>query len=158
MPATFDDFVAAQDPVWRTAMNELRAGQKRSHWIWFVFPQLAGLGSSAMAVRYALATPDDARAYLAHDVLRARLLDAVSIVHEQLTQRGASLARLMGSHIDALKLVSSMTLFAAVAAAGNAGAPRADLDALALRAAAILDVAARQGLRRCAHTESALRA
>ena len=69
-------FLAAQDPVIDRVMAELRAGRKRSHWMWFVFPQTAGLGSSAMARRYAIATLDEARAYLAHPVLGPRLCAA----------------------------------------------------------------------------------
>ena len=64
-----DRFVTAQEPVFATALVELQAGQKRSHWMWFVFPQLRGLGHSAMAYRYSIGSLDEARAYLAHPVL-----------------------------------------------------------------------------------------
>ncbi|MFC5381414.1 DUF1810 domain-containing protein [Aquipuribacter nitratireducens] len=103
-------FLTAQDSggTYEAALAELRAGRKRSHWMWFVFPQLAGLGRSRTAQHYALDGLDSARAYLAHPVLGARLREASDVV--------ASLAdpdpvRLLGD-VDALKLRSSMTLFA----------------------------------------------
>ena len=110
MDHDLDRFVAAQDDVYPQALAELRAGAKRSHWMWFVFPQIAGLGQSAMARTYAIASADEARAYLAHPVLGARLVEATSAVTGA---RGSAEAILGG--IDAVKLRSSMTLFAAVA-------------------------------------------
>ena len=73
-------FVAAQDPVYAQVAAELRAGRKRTHWMWFVFPQIAGLGSSAMAVRYALGSLAEAKAYVAHPVLGPRLRDCTQAV------------------------------------------------------------------------------
>lgn len=147
-------FLAAQEHDWQTARAELAAGRKRSHWIWFVFPQLRGLGSSHMATRYALADVDAAAAYLAHPVLGARYRDAVAIVrqhvHEQAGARAVPLVRLMGADIDALKLVSSLTLFQAACAHSAEAGP------LATHIADVLDVAAAQGLPRCAHTTRAL--
>ncbi|MGA1799652.1 DUF1810 domain-containing protein [Sphingomonas sp. 4RDLI-65] len=105
-----DRFVTAQAGVYPQALAELRAGAKRSHWMWFVFPQIAGLGQSAMARTYAIAGADEARAYLAHPVLGARLIEATAAV---VGARGSAEAILGG--IDAVKLRSSMTLFAAVA-------------------------------------------
>ena len=67
--AGFERFVSAQEPVWPQVLSELEAGAKHSHWMWFVFPQIAGLGSSAMSLRYAIASLAEARAYLAHPVL-----------------------------------------------------------------------------------------
>ncbi|MBC3940868.1 DUF1810 domain-containing protein [Sphingomonas albertensis] len=110
MDHDLDRFVAAQDGVYPQALAELRRGAKRSHWMWFVFPQIAGLGQSAMAWTYAIADADEARAYLAHPVLGARLIEATSAVTGA---RGSAKAILGG--IDAVKLRSSMTLFAAVA-------------------------------------------
>ena len=106
-----DRFVEAQDGVYDTALAELRAGGKRSHWMWFVFPQLAGLGSSATARRYAIRDLDQARAYLAHPVLGPRLVEAATAL---LGVRGRSAAEILG-YPDDLKLRSSMTLFAEAA-------------------------------------------
>jgi uncharacterized protein (DUF1810 family) len=104
-----DRFVAAQnqDGVYDRAVDELRAGCKQTHWMWFVFPQIAGLGQSAMSKRYAIASLDEATAYLAHPVLGPRLLDCTRLVAE-IHDRTA--AEIFGS-IDAQKLQSSMTLF-----------------------------------------------
>lgn len=99
-------FVAAQDAS-PSFLEELRAGRKTSHWMWFVFPQIAGLGHSAMAQRYALASLDEARAYLAHPVLGARLRACVEVLLS-LDERDP--VAIFGS-IDAMKLRSSLTLF-----------------------------------------------
>jgi uncharacterized protein (DUF1810 family) len=104
-------FLDAQASVWPAALAELRAGRKQSHWMWFVFPQLAGLGSSPMAVHYAIASADEARAYLADPVLGTRLREGVAAM---LTHRGTGAEAILGG-IDALKFRSSLTLFAAVA-------------------------------------------
>ena len=110
-PFDLDRFVRAQDGVHAVALAELRRGRKSSHWMWFVFPQLAGLGRSATAERYAVTGPDEARAYLAHPVLGSRLAE---VTDAAATAPASSVDALMGG-IDALKLRSSMTLFAAVA-------------------------------------------
>jgi uncharacterized protein (DUF1810 family) len=108
-------FIDAQDApvggvtVYERALAELRAGAKRTHWMWFVFPQLAGLGSSATAQRYAIADLDEACAYLAHSVLGPRLRGCVTAVNGV---RGKSAHEIMGTPDD-LKLRSSLTLFAA---------------------------------------------
>jgi uncharacterized protein (DUF1810 family) len=103
-------FVAAQDQggTYQAAVDELRAGSKRSHWMWFVFPQLAGLGHSPISRRYAIASLAEARAYLAHPVLGPRLMECTGIVKEL---RGRTAQDIFGG-IDALKLRSSVTLFA----------------------------------------------
>jgi uncharacterized protein (DUF1810 family) len=107
-------FIHAQDApaggvtVYERALGELGAGAKRSHWMWFVFPQLAGLGSSAMAQRYAIADLEEAAAYLAHPVLGPRLRACVAAVNGV---AGRSAHEIMGSPDD-LKLRSSLTLFA----------------------------------------------
>jgi uncharacterized protein (DUF1810 family) len=103
-----DDFVSAQDRVWPAVLEELRAGRKTSHWMWFVFPQLAGLGRSPMSRRYALAGADEAREYFAHPVLGPRLRECCELL---LTHSGLSAYDIFGG-IDAMKLRSSMTLFA----------------------------------------------
>ena len=114
-PFNLGRFVAAQEPVFDTVLAELRAGSKRSHWMWFIFPQLRGLGHSAMAQVYAIASLDEARAYLQHDLLGPRLTLCTQTVME--SQRH-SLLEIFGSPDD-LKFRSSMTLFEAAAPTGN---------------------------------------
>jgi uncharacterized protein (DUF1810 family) len=104
-------FVEAQAPVFDTALDELRSGRKRSHWMWFVFPQLRGLGRTPTADYYGIASRDEASAYLAHDVLGPRLRQCAQLV----SQSGAVSAEALMGQVDALKLWSSMTLFAEVA-------------------------------------------
>jgi uncharacterized protein (DUF1810 family) len=101
-------FVAAQDPVIDQVRRELAAGRKTSHWMWFVFPQLKGLGHSAMAQHYGIASLDEARAYLAHSVLGPRLRDCADLVNRH---QGRTIHQIFGSPDD-LKFHSSMTLFA----------------------------------------------
>ncbi|MFI7544033.1 DUF1810 domain-containing protein [Actinoplanes sp. NPDC049599] len=101
-------FVEAQRDVYADALAELTAGRKRSHWMWFVFPQIAGLGRTATAQRYAVAGLAEARAYLAHPVLGPRLVECAQAV---LTVPGRSATEILGTPDD-LKLRSSMTLFA----------------------------------------------
>ncbi|SHM63699.1 DUF1810 domain-containing protein [Cryptosporangium aurantiacum] len=110
-PYRLGRFVSAQDSGhgYDAVLAELRAGAKVSHWMWYVFPQVEGLGSSAMAQQYAIGSLDEARAYLAHPVLRARLLAAVDAL---LGVEDRSITRILGP-VDAMKLRSSMTLFAA---------------------------------------------
>jgi uncharacterized protein (DUF1810 family) len=117
-----DRFVAAQEGVWPTALAELRAGRKRTHWMWFVFPQIAGLGHSDMARRYAIASLAEARAYLAHPLLGPRLHEAVAALDALPAEARAE--AVMGG-IDAVKLRSSLTLFEA---AGGGAAFAAALD------------------------------
>jgi len=109
MAEGLERFLAAQDRVWETVLAELRAGRKRTHWMWFVFPQLAGLGHSAMAVRYAIGSMAEAEAYLRHPVLGPRLREAVRLM---LSHRGRAAEAILGG-IDAMKLRSSLTLFQA---------------------------------------------
>ena len=110
MHPTFDldRFVDAQraDGTYDRALGELRAGRKRSHWMWFVFPQLAGLGRSATAQHFAIVSLDEARAYLAHPVLGPRLVECAAVV----TALPGPPQTIFGG-IDAMKLRSSMTLF-----------------------------------------------
>jgi uncharacterized protein (DUF1810 family) len=110
MPEGFDlaRFVKAQTPLMPQVLRELAAGQKRSHWMWFVFPQLAGLGHSPMSRHYAVASLEEARAYLADDVLGPRLRECTAIVN---AVKGRSLHAIFGSPDDR-KFQSSMTLFA----------------------------------------------
>jgi uncharacterized protein (DUF1810 family) len=104
-------FVDAQAGVYDQALAELRAGRKRSHWMWFIFPQIAGLGQSDMARRYAIASTDEAAAYLAHPVLGPRLRTCAAAVaaHDDRP------ADAIFDYPDNLKFYSSMTLFADVA-------------------------------------------
>ncbi|MGV0069018.1 DUF1810 domain-containing protein [Mycobacterium colombiense] len=106
-PFDLKRFVDAQEPVYGDVVDELRAGRKRSHWMWFVFPQLRGLGGSPTAVRYGISSLDEARAYLRHELLGSRLRECTRLVNEV---RGRSAGDIFGSPDD-LKLCSSMTLF-----------------------------------------------
>jgi uncharacterized protein (DUF1810 family) len=117
LPDPFDlaRFEQAQASVFAQAIAELRAGRKRSHWMWFVFPQYRGLGSSPMSQRFAIRSLDEARAYLAHPVLGPRLRECTSAVIEV---EGRSAHDIFGSPDD-LKLRSCATLFAAVSPAGS---------------------------------------
>jgi uncharacterized protein (DUF1810 family) len=105
--ADLERFVRAQDPVWTTVTAELRRGRKTSHWIWFVFPQVADLGLSDMSRRYAIDSLAEARRYLAHPVLGPRLREATGL----LLQHGGRDATDVLGDIDARKVRSSMTLF-----------------------------------------------
>ena len=102
-----DRFVEAQEPVHARALDELKAGRKQSHWMWFIFPQIAGLGRSAMAQHYAIQNLAEARAYLAHPLLGARLRECTQAT---LNIEGKSAHDIFGSPDD-LKFRSSMTLF-----------------------------------------------
>lgn len=109
-PHQLQRFVDAQDAgdTYERVVAELRAGRKRTHWMWFVFPQIAGLGHSSMAQRYAIASLAEAEAYLEHPVLGPRLLECARLVVEL---SGRTATEIFGA-IDALKLRSSVTLFA----------------------------------------------
>jgi uncharacterized protein (DUF1810 family) len=104
-------FVDAQAPVYPRVLAELRRGQKQSHWMWFIFPQLAGLGHSPMAQRFAIRSRDEALAYLGHGVLGPRLRECTALVN---AVEGRTIREILGSPDD-LKFRSSMTLFGAVA-------------------------------------------
>jgi uncharacterized protein (DUF1810 family) len=109
-PYGLERFVAAQNQggTYDAAVDELRAGRKRSHWMWFVFPQIAGLGQSPTSRMYAISSLAEARAYVAHDVLGPRLIECARILCEL---EGRTATEIFGG-IDAIKLRSSMTLFA----------------------------------------------
>src|SRR5205823_9756527 len=110
----FHEAHASRWAAYDTALAEILAGGKRSHWIWYIFPQFEGLGRSSMARAYAMRDLNEACAYLRDPILRARYEEIVAAVSEQLTH-GTRVENLMGSQIDALKLVSSLTLFRAAA-------------------------------------------
>jgi uncharacterized protein (DUF1810 family) len=110
-PFDLERFVDAQAAVYDAVVDELRAGRKRTHWMWFVFPQLLGLGGSPMAARYGITSLDEARAYLHHELLGPRLRECTRLVNQV---QDRSVAEIFGSPDD-LKLCSSMTLFALAA-------------------------------------------
>jgi uncharacterized protein (DUF1810 family) len=109
-PAELARFLEAQDEraTYAQALSELHAGHKSSHWMWFVFPQISGLGHSAMSRRYAIASLREAEEYLRHPILGARLIECTGVLLEL---NGLSAEQILGE-IDAIKLCSSMTLFA----------------------------------------------
>ncbi len=106
-------FVDAQEPIYPRALDEIRRGRKRTHWMWFIFPQLKGLGRSAMAQRYALASVDEAKTYLDHPLLGPRYIECVSALQDLI---GSDPVAVFGD-TDARKLRSSLTLFEAAGAA-----------------------------------------
>lgn len=110
----FERFVEAQQETYARALIEIGRGQKRSDWMWYIFPQLAGLGRSAMARRYAIADLDEARRYLAHPVLGRRYLECVTALQDL---AGSDPVAVFGE-VDAAKLRSSLTLFEAAGASG----------------------------------------
>jgi len=107
-PFNLERFVTAQNPVLGDVLGELAQGRKESHWMWFVFPQLKGLGSSWAANHFGIASSEEAKAYLEHPVLGQRLIDCTALVNGI---EGSSIQEIFGG-IDALKFKSSMTLFA----------------------------------------------
>jgi uncharacterized protein (DUF1810 family) len=177
-----DRFRRAQDDLnsgFEPALEEIRAGRKRGHWIWYIFPQLDGLGMSSMARAYAIEGEAEAEAYLRDPHLRERLLTMTRAVADQLlpTTTGAAdqpgagsassgaqpalrLGTLMGSEIDAKKLVSSLTLFAEVArrlAAEDPGSDDAkEYASMATTASHILSIASSQGYPPCVFTRRVL--
>ncbi len=104
-------FVEAQDPIYESILDELKSGLKTSHWMWFVFPQIKGLGFSSMARQFAIASVEEAEAYLRHPILGARLRECTQLVNDV---EGRTARQIFG-HPDDLKFRSSMTLFANVA-------------------------------------------
>jgi uncharacterized protein (DUF1810 family) len=107
VPHDLDRFVTAQQGTYDGVLDELRRGRKTGHWIWFIFPQIAGLGRSPMSQQYAISSLDEARDYLAHPVLGPRLRECAAIV---LATEGRTAVEIFGE-MDAMKLRSSMTLF-----------------------------------------------
>ncbi len=105
------EFVAAQEEVYDRVRRELAAGRKETHWIWFIFPQMIGLGFSSMSRKFGIASKAEARSYLKHDILGPRLRECTQLM---LAQSGRSIGSILG-YPDDLKLRSSMTLFATAA-------------------------------------------
>ena len=140
-PYNLARFLKAQENVFTCALQELQEGQKRSHWMWFIFPQSRGLGSSPTAQYYAVEGVDEARAYLAHPLLGARLTECAATVN---MLDGKSLSQIFG-HPDHLKFRSSMTLFE-LAAGTNAEFSKAlDKYCSGARDQATLDIAEASG-------------
>jgi uncharacterized protein (DUF1810 family) len=108
--ADINRFIHAQDDFdgYQQAIRELKAGRKTGHWIWYIFPQIQGLGRSSNSKLYAISSLDEAKEYLAHPVLGARLRECTRVI---LSYKGDDIYAIMGSNIDAIKLRSSMTLF-----------------------------------------------
>jgi uncharacterized protein (DUF1810 family) len=107
-PFDLQRFVEAQNPVYAEVRNELKRGRKTSHWIWFIFPQIQGLGHSHISMKFAISSLDEAKAYLRHSVLRDRLLECTELVNQV---QGRNIQEILG-YPDDLKFRSSMTLFA----------------------------------------------
>jgi uncharacterized protein (DUF1810 family) len=154
-------FIDAQDQQTdglATALAELGRGRKQGHWIWYVFPQLEGLGSSSTARTYGLGGREEAEAFLRDEVLCRRYAQAVAAVSTQLCRlQPPQLEVLMGSRVDALKLVSSLTLFEAVATTlAGEGDEDSAYARLAEEIGGVLAVADAQGYDRCAFTQRAL--
>jgi uncharacterized protein (DUF1810 family) len=110
-PFDLERFVAAQNPLYDRVLAELRNGRKEGHWMWFIFPQLRGLGNSAMAIKFGIASRREAEAYLDHPILGSRLKECTRLVN---LVAGRPLSQILG-YPDDLKFRSSMTLFASVA-------------------------------------------
>jgi uncharacterized protein (DUF1810 family) len=139
------------------ALAEIHAGGKRGHWIWYVFPQLAGLGHSSMSQAFGIRDEAEAIAFLRDPELGGRLLTISTAVADQLKrQPSPSLRSLMGSEIDALKLVSSLTLFRHVAEGLQAREPAGRYAALVTAAEDVLAAAAAEGYEPCAYTRTHL--
>lgn len=135
------------------ALREIRSGAKTGHWIWYVFPQIAGLGLSPAAREFSIEGEDEAAEYLRDPELRSRLLSITTAVAEQLRAGDPpALESLMGSDIDARKVVSSLTLFRHVAQRLQAGEPRDEYESLVTVADEVLATAAAQGYGACAYT------
>ena len=149
-------FTRAQDSRWgfTSALAEIKAGRKRSHWIWYIFPQLKGLGSSSQAQTFGLDGLEETFAYLQDATLRERLLTITAAVAAKL--KTTALETLMGSEIDALKLISSMTLFSYAAQQRYQAEGLADYETLSVLAKEILAVARGQGYQPCSFTLSQL--
>ena len=110
-----DRFLKAQEKSYEGALTELKAGRKRGHWIWWVFPQMRGLGTSEYSMFYGIVDEAEALAYLLHPILGARYRECVAVVHRHLCQGRADPLTLMGSEVDVMKLRSSLKLFLKVA-------------------------------------------
>ena len=153
-------FKVAQDSIhmgFEVALHEIQTGEKRGHWIWYVFPQLSGLGSSGFSHTFAIADKHEAAEFLRDPKLRSRLQTITAAVAAQLrTRKVSSLLTLMGSDTDARKVVSSLTLFGSVAKELYTRDGLADCRALVEGTDEVLAIAASQGYPACEFTVRAL--
>lgn len=140
-PYNLTRFVQAQENAYATALRELQNGQKRSHWMWFIFPQIQGLGFSPTAQYYAVKDIEEARAYLAHPLLGPRLTECTATVN---ALEGKSLGQIFG-HVDHLKFRSSMTIFELAAGANSEFSKALDKYCSGERDRATLDIARASG-------------
>jgi uncharacterized protein (DUF1810 family) len=108
---SLERFIQAQDKTYAGALAELKVGRKTGHWIWWIFPQLRGLGKSEYSIFYGLADEAEARAYIRHSILGSRYRECLAAVHGHLCESRVDPLTLMGSDIDVLKLRSSLELF-----------------------------------------------
>lgn len=115
MDYSLERFLKAQDKCYNVALREIKAGEKDSHWMWYIFPQLRGLGMSSQSNKYGISGIDEAKAYLAHPILAARLVEISEAI---LAHKDKSVYSILGD-IDSAKLKSSMTLFALVSEEGS---------------------------------------
>ncbi|MGC4074205.1 MAG: DUF1810 family protein [Nibricoccus sp.] len=153
---SLDRFKKAQDDLnsgFATALAEMQAGKKTSHWIWYVLPQLASLGRSDTARFYGIVDLAEARAYLEDAVLHERLLRITEVVAEPL-RSGVRVPVLMGSDGDCVKLMSCMTLFKHTAKSLDAGIGSPRFSKLQAACDEVLSLAEKQGYARCAHTDA----
>jgi uncharacterized protein (DUF1810 family) len=145
----FHEAAASRSAGYDTALAEMRRGRKTSHWIWYIFPQLDGLGRSSTARAYAIRDLAEACAYLHDPLLRAQYEEITGVVSDQLAF-GVRLEALMGGRTDALKLASSLTLFRAAAESLTSKEPT--FEPLARRCDSLLEKTAKQGYPPCAQT------
>jgi len=155
--AGIERFVQSQDAggAFDAALAEITVGRKEGHWIWFVFPQIAGLGYSHMSRLYAIRDRAEAETYLRHPVLFPRLLEITTAVADHV-RNGRRVDALMNSPIDAQKLVSSLTLFSRVAGELKTSGADESYGTFAAMAEEILAAAERDGYPRCRHTDAML--
>lgn len=113
--SSLNRFLEVQELMYATALEEIKKGEKESHWIWYIFPQLRGLGYSPKAYTYGINGLEEAKAYLEHPVLSARLIEITEVL---LVHKGTPIEDILGD-IDAIKLRSSMTLFASLSEVGS---------------------------------------
>jgi uncharacterized protein (DUF1810 family) len=145
-----DRFVVAQGDDFERALDEIESGRKQSHWMWYIFPQVSGLGTSGMSRSYAIGSLAEARAFLEHPLLGTRYRQIVDAVWSQVVEGGTTVHGLFGSPDDA-KLVSSLTLFAAAARELEPTQPH--VAAFITHAGEILQASYSQGLAHCEVTE-----
>jgi uncharacterized protein (DUF1810 family) len=143
-------FVDAQHSSFDRALSEIEAGRKQSHWMWYVFPQISGLGLSSKSVRYAIGSVEEATAFLEHPILGVRYRQIVDAVWHHVVEGHVTIHNLFGSPDDS-KLVSSLTLFEGVA--DDCDLPEPDIVAFVTKADQVLQAAYAEGIAPCADTD-----